>query len=304
MKLPIITLTQEEPEQEVAALAGQSIGAGHYDRSVAPSTIYLKPNGQFLCLWLKKVIPPSLQRDALRVLNHKEIARPGSAKTRGKASGNGADPKAGSSILGSFDREGRHHPYGRKAAFNRRHPRLFKQFVPYIEEVDRLYEQYLREIYNSQYLVALATWPEWLVGDSVFTTIQVNKGFRTQVHKDGNNLHSSVAPMTCFTNASGGELIFPKYRVAVPYSNGDLLLANVHEWHGNAPFRSDPKKCFRTTCVFYFRARMVQCGTQAEEVERMRDRKVGDPLFGWIIDGKFITPEEQQEMAARYDDEE
>jgi len=115
MKLPIITLTHEEPEQEVAALAGQSIGAGHYDRSVDPFTIYLKPNGQFLCLWLKKVITPSLQRDALRVLKHKEIAPPGSAANRGIASGKGADPKAGSSILGSFDREGRHHPCAAKA---------------------------------------------------------------------------------------------------------------------------------------------------------------------------------------------
>jgi len=38
MKLHSITLTHEEPEQEVAALAGQSIGAGHYDRSVDPFT--------------------------------------------------------------------------------------------------------------------------------------------------------------------------------------------------------------------------------------------------------------------------
>ena len=47
---------------------------------------------------------------------------------------------------------------------------------------------------------------------------------------------------------------------------------------------------------------MVQCGTQAEEIERMRNRKLGDPLYGWIIDGKFISPEEQRKLAARYDD--
>lgn len=301
MKLPIVTLTHEEPEQEIAALEGHSIGAGHYDRLVDPSTIYLKPNGDLLCLWLKNVVPASLQREAFQVLKHKEIARPGSAARRGIASGNGADPKAGSSILGSFDR-GHHHPCAAKAAFNAKHPRLFKRFVPYVEVVDQLYQENLPEIYNAQYLAALATWPEWLVGNSVFSTVQVNKGFRTHVHKDGNNLLSSVAPMTCFTNASGGELVFPKYRVAVPYSSRDVLLANVHEWHGNAPFRSDPEKSSRTTCVFYLRARMVQCGTQAEEIERMRNRKLGDPLYGWIIDGKFISPEEQRKLAARYDD--
>lgn len=36
----------------------------------------------------------------------------------------------------------------------------------------------------------------------------------------------------------------------------------------------------------------------------MRNRKRGDPLHGWIIDGKFISPEEQKQLAARYDDAE
>jgi hypothetical protein len=203
MKLPIVTLSHQEPEQEIAALEGQSIGAGHYDRLIDSSTIYLKPNGKFLCLWLKNVIPANLQWGAYQVLKHKEIAPPGSAARRGKASGNGADRKAGSSILGAFDREARYHPCAAKAAFNNKHPHLFRRLLPYVERVDRLYERHLPLIYEPQRLVALATWPEWLIGESVFSTIQVNKGFRTQVHKDGNNLHSSIAPMTCFTNAVG-----------------------------------------------------------------------------------------------------
>jgi len=55
--------------------------------------------------------------------------------------------------------------------------------------------------------------------------------------------------------------------------------------------------------VFYFRARMVQCGTQAEEVERMRNRKVGDPLYGWINDGKFFSPEELRKLRVPEEDE-
>lgn len=303
MKLPIVTLSHEEPEQEIAALEKQTIGAGHYDRFIDPATIYHKPNGEFLCLWLKNVIPVNLQREAFHVLMHKEIAPPGSAARRGTASGNGADRKAGSSILGAYDRDGRHHPCAAKAAFNAKHPRLFRRFLPYVSRVNRLYEKNLPKIYNAQYSVALATWPEWLIGDSIFTTIQVNKGFRTHVHKDGNNLLSSVAPMTCFTNAVGGELIFPKYGVAVPYSNGDVLFANVHEWHGNAPFVRVRDTTFRTTCVFYYRARMVQCGTMAEELERMRNRKLGDPLYGWINDGKFFSPEELRKLRVPEEDD-
>ena len=298
MKLTTVKLTHELPEKDVAALAGQSIGAGHYTRLIDPFTIYLKPNGQFLCLWLKDRIPLSLQRDAYRVLQHKSIAPPGSAAHRPTASGHGADRKAGTGIIGCFDRDGRHHPYARKTAFTKNYPHLFKQFLPYCQKVNDLYKEALLEIHGNQAFAAAFTDPAWLIEDTVFSTVQVKKGFRTHVHTDGNNLHNSVAPMTCFTNAQGCELIFPKYEVAVPYGNGDLLLANVHEWHGNGPLLSDPATSVRITCIFYLRARMPQCGPPEAELKRYRNRKVGDPVFGWLLRGMrngvrgwFFVPE-------------
>ena len=37
--------------------------------------------------------------------------------------------------------------------------------------------------------------------------------------------------------------------------------------------------------MFYQRQRIVQCGTKADELKRVRARAVGDPLFGWVLKG-------------------
>jgi hypothetical protein len=35
----------------------------------------------------------------------------------------------------------------------------------------------------------------------------------------------------------------------------------------------------------------------------MRNRKVGDPLYGWINDGKFFSPEELRKLRVPEEDE-
>jgi hypothetical protein len=63
----------------------------------------------------------------------------------------------------------------------------------------------------------------------------------------------------------GGELIFPQYGIAVEIETGDVLLADVHEWHGNAPLVGVDGSYERISTVMYYRRKMLQCGTDEEE---------------------------------------
>lgn len=54
----------------------------------------------------------------------------------------------------------------------------------------------------------------------------------------------------------GNEICFPKFRVGVDYKPGDVLLADVHEMHGNFPLLSGE----RVACVFFVRKGMDGCG--------------------------------------------
>ena len=42
-----------------------------------------------------------------------------------------------------------------------------------------------------------------------------------------------------FVAAVGGCLVFPKYRIAVDIRSQDVLLCDVHEYHGNSPITGD-----------------------------------------------------------------
>jgi hypothetical protein len=69
---------------------------------------------------------------------------------------------------------------------------------------------------------------------------------------------------------TGGHLVFPKYRVAVDLRTGGVLLADVHEAHGNTPLIGTPGSFVRLSLVCYYRAGMRACGSASEENARAK----------------------------------
>ena len=68
--------------------------------------------------------------------------------------------------------------------------------------------------------------------------------------------------------------------MAVDLADGDLILMDAHEWHGNARITCQCGRALNGPCaecgaervsvVSYFRTRMTACGTPAEELARDR----------------------------------
>ncbi len=67
-----------------------------------------------------------------------------------------------------------------------------------------------------------------------------------------------------------GQIVFPAFRAAVDYQPGDLILADVHETHGNL----DNIIGDRITCVLYVRENINKCGTAEEEEEKAQGMTV------------------------------
>jgi hypothetical protein len=59
--------------------------------------------------------------------------------------------------------------------------------------------------------------------------------------------------------------------------SGDVLLADVHQWHGNTPLILHPG-AERISIVLYYREKMQYCGTESQELETAKRRTEG-PLF-------------------------
>jgi hypothetical protein len=125
-------------------------------------------------------------------------------------------------------------------------------------------------------------------GPTPFTTITCNKSFRTAAHVDGGDLKEGFGAMCCLGEFEGCDLVFPRFKVAVRYREGDILLADVgNQVHGNTPLLNPdgtvPKPNSvpeRLACVFYYQQGMDEClNSEEEETEFINNRKLRDPLY-------------------------
>jgi hypothetical protein len=112
----------------------------------------------------------------------------------------------------------------------------------------------------------LRTSPDWIIADTAFTTVTVNRwdarhDARTRVHRDDGDLPEGFGVISILNSGryTGGELIFLKYRVAVDMREGDVLLCDVHEFHGNAPMKETEPGWERIACILYYRENMRGC---------------------------------------------
>ncbi len=173
-----------------------------------------------------------------------------------------------SGIAGWYDRYPRI-PYGRATSYTAREPEKFAMAYPFLQTLARGFKELLPWRYNNQMEAAKKLDPAFLVPETPFTTITVNKTFRTAAHRDAGDLNIGLSNLLVLSNNgnySGGYLIAPEYRVAVNVRPGDLLLINNHEViHGNTPIVLNDATAERVSLVCYFRENMLQLGSKEYE---------------------------------------
>ena len=178
-----------------------------------------------------------------------------------------------SGIAGWYDRYPRI-PYGRATTYTRDNFEKFKMAYPFLQSLARGFKDLMPWRYNNQMEAAKKLDPRYLVPETPFTTITVNKTFRTAAHRDAGDLDSGLSNLLVLSNNgnyTGGYLVFPQVRVAVNVRPGDLLLVNNHEViHGNTPIVLGDDQAERISLVCYFREKMLELGTHEYEDARYR----------------------------------
>lgn len=184
-----------------------------------------------------------------------------------------------SGIVGYFDRSARY-PFCRQTSFVIQQAASWKRFLPYIVRADEGFRKLMPERWAVQREWADKTAKDWVIPESTFTTVTVNRNFQTATHKDAGDLRSGFGVMSCLRNYKydGAYLVFPAYRVAVNFHHGCLCLADVHEWHSNTSFNNMRPGYERITLVFYYREKMINCKTSFEEQELAKNRNRGESL--------------------------
>lgn len=290
-------------------LAGTKLSGNHFDTLLGgdePCDIY-KPDGSPLVKYrpgwfsgdLCKAVTPACRRAAAKTNNrgmaagdlaevelgtHRPI-KPHSKthfqtiKRDGTISSTSRGGEVKSGIVGYFDRSARF-PFCRQTVFLVSQAAAWQRFLPYIVRADEGFREFMPDRWAVQREHADKTASDWVIPQSTFTTVTVNKNFQTATHKDAGDLHAGFGVMSCLRNDKydGAYLVFPAYRVAVDFAHGCLCLADVHEWHSNTSFSRMRAGYERITLVFYYREKMIHCKSASEEVEWAKNRKRGERL--------------------------
>ncbi len=283
----VIKLTSRENKD----WTGKFLDEDCYDLLLDEDALVLKPDGTMLCLMRKKALAVDNLKHAYKAFHKISI----STANRGNAAGTGmvrlkkadgtlsntmvSKETVDSGVIGFMDRNPRY-PYCRACAWNLENPEKFAACFPMIQQISKIYEEVDPEHYKLQLEVVKKTSPDFVIPGTVFTTVTINKDFRTACHRDAGNLKecSSVINVIRRGNWKGANLCFPDFKVAAKLDSGDVLFFDPNEFHGNTPLVKLSSDAERWSFVYYYRENIIFCGTAEEELQRVKTRKAGDEL--------------------------
>jgi hypothetical protein len=198
-----------------------------------------------------------------------------------------------SGLAGFFDRYPRI-PYGRATSYTEHNMEMYEKCYPFMRQLASKFAELLPRRHGVQVGCANKIDPRFRVAgeDTPFTTITVNKNFRTAAHRDAGDLHEGFSNLTVVAKDKqwdGGYLVLPEFRVAINIRPGDLLLINNHGGiHGNTELRPPEGKTIadmeRISLVCYFREKMLELGSWDYEAMRRQfvdDRRLNEEHPMW-----------------------
>ncbi len=272
-------LTDQQAEQQ---LKGKWLDETAFDTLITQDTDGYAMDGQLLFKFRKNVIPFDILklgaesfRDSIQWTDGRGSAA-GTPFKRinkdGKKSNISVSNKVQSGNVGYMDASAMIR-YCRQTAFARDYFDKFQAGIPFVQEVDRLYAELCPEHYARQAAIAKGTNRNYIIGDTTFTTVTVNRNFQTAVHKDSGDFQRGFGNLCVYREGKfdGSYFVLPEYRVAIDMQNCDMLFVDVHRWHGNTPFKDGEEGFNRIAFVMYYREFMINC---KQPIEELKDTKM------------------------------
>lgn len=243
-------------------------------------------NGKMLFRYRKNAIPMEILKQGVDAfkgsiqLTDGRGSASGSSHKRVRKDGSVSNITVGNKVLsgnvGYMDSGAMVH-YCRKTAFARDYFEKFQEGIPFVKHIDDLYKELCPEHYAKQKAIAEGTNKNYVIGDTSFTTVTVNRNFATAVHKDAGDYPEGFGNLIIYREGhyEGSYFCLPEYGVGIDMQNQDVLFADVHSWHGNTPYENASEDFMRIAFVMYYREYMYQCKSPSEELFETKMRETG-----------------------------
>ena len=120
--------------------------------------------------------------------------------------------------------------------FTRTNFEKYNEGLAFIQHVDKLFQRLIPEAHTKQ-LQRADTKPHLKIPKTSFSTVTINRNFRTAMHRDAGDFRDGFGNLTVIERGKyhGGYTIFPQYGVAIDLRNNDFVAMDVHQWHCNTP---------------------------------------------------------------------
>ena len=141
-----------------------------------------------------------------------------------------------------------------KTSLYKRRPALLDQNRPLIELADALYVKTLPKIHARQWSM-VASKPCCRLWNMPYSNVYVIRRVSARYHTDRGNLPGVMSVLMPLGNFTGGEIVFPRWRIGVAFKRGDVLLFNPGQMHGILPFEGE-----RLSVAIYLARRIADCG--------------------------------------------
>lgn len=286
----------------VASQVGKVLTEADYDVLLTGPARVLMPDGRPLCVYLPGHLTDVLTRHpevyevlhSLRNLksDNRGLASgtrrrqiPGQQRTRAK--------RIASAVIGSLETAQRQ-TYCRLTAWTGDHLPSYEQLRPLLRSMSAAFAENVPDRWAAQAEQVNHTHRDYIVPGTVYSTVTVNNTYSTGVHQDAGDLAAGFSTLAVLRRGSftGGRLVFPEWRVAVDMADGDLILMDAHQYHGNTAMscphglRDDRMRTCcgaeRISVVAYYRERIAACGSLTEEaakaelIAEKRNRHAGE----------------------------
>lgn len=130
----------------------------------------------------------------------------------------------------------------RLTSFTKNHLSDFEAGIPYINELSNYYKYLAPTQYNNQ-KDRINQSEKYKIGDSVFSTITINRNFRTALHKDKGDFGGYAVLSVCeYGSYNGGLFMLPEYGLGINLRQDDIMVAKVHLYHCNSELWTTPEQ--------------------------------------------------------------
>ena len=125
------------------------------------------------------------------------------------------------------------------------------------EYSNTLYKRLTPDYYKKQRQAINKINKKYHIEDTVYTTVTVNKNFRTAMHKDRGDYIDGFGNLVVIDrdDYEGAYTMIPRFGIAVDCKSTDFLLFDVHEYHCNS---KKIGKGDRMSLVLYLREKMIK----------------------------------------------